>query len=422
MANWSNKFKNSYKLFEFFYPLLVGIIILQLLFFPEIRLGVATSLLILILLYKNLSKRILLHNSTINKLVLLYISYNTVSIVWFLFTGFPVSVFIAEWSNSILPIFFFYFAYVDVNRKNSFYNITLGALFVSFLIGFSLWILEPPFYRVFMDTTEGPGTDMLFFQSLFGLTATGVFGFVGFLISSHIVFTSNARKGKISLIVCMLATILTFRRSSLFVLAFSILIMHFIGYFRYGFVKKRYFLIEALFLYGIYIYVAGNYGDFFTSLIERGSMISEAFNERSGTWNFAFDNGNLIMGDGLGAFGHKAIGYNKVLIPDGNYFKIFAEIGAIGTLLFFFIIVSSIVFGFMNFRNKYLELGIVFGLSLIAVGSNVFSYQSLMPIFWYSIGRLSLKYKENEKLCVKENNLNSMTNSILGKLNNRTSE
>ena len=233
---------------------------------------------------------------------------------------------------------------------------------------------------------------MLFFQSLFGLTATGVLGFVGFLISSHIIFTSNARKGKIALVICLVATILTFRRSSLFVLALSILLMHFIGYFRYGFIKRRYLVIEAFFLYGVYIYVAENYGDFFANLIERGAMISEAFNERSGTWNFAFDYGNLIIGDGLGTFGHKAIGYSKVLIPDGNYFKIFAEIGTIGTFLFFLIIVRSLVLGFKSFRNKYLELGIVFGLSLIAIGSNVFSYQSITPIFWYTIGRLSIKH------------------------------
>jgi len=395
LINRRGRFKDSYKLLDFFYPLFVGLIIMQLFLFPGIRLGVATSVLILILLFKYLNRRILLQNTTVNRFVLLYISYNTASIVWFLFTGMPVSVFLAEWSNSILPIFFYYLAYVEIHKSNRFYFLTLGALLLSFVIGFSLWITESQLYRVFMDTTEGAGTDLIFFQSLFGLTATGVFGYIGFIISSHRIFTSNGRNGKIAMVVSMLATILTLRRSSLFILAMSVIIMHFVGYLRYGFIKKRYFIVECIFIYIIYFFVSKYYGDFLVDLIQRGTMFTEAFDERSGTWNYAFDYGNIIFGKGLGSFGHKAIGYSSVLIPDGNYFKILAEIGTIGLFLLILIMLFSMALGFRDFRNKYLDFSIVFGLSIIAVGSNVFSYQSLTPIFWYSIGRLSRNYIYN---------------------------
>ncbi|TDE51303.1 O-antigen ligase family protein [Flavobacterium sp. GT3P67] len=379
---------SSYKLYEYFYIIVVIVIIFQL-YIPQIRLGVITAIIIFILIYKNIKKHSLLYNSSINKLVLFYILYNSISILWFLLKGFPVSVFFAEWTNSILPVFFFYFSYPFKKQQDNFYRLTLLALIFSFIIGFVLWIMEPPFYRAFMDVTEGPGTDLLFFQSIFGLTATGALGFVAFLISFHIIFKSKGKNGKIALLVSLVATILTFRRSALVVLIMSILVMHFIGYFRYSFVKKRYFLLELAFFYGVILFVSYNYDDFFTNLFERVSMLSEAFDERKANNLSAFSHDNFLIGGGLGAYGHKVVPYSKVVIADGNYFKMFAELGIIGTFIFFSILACSIFKGMQDLRNKYLEMGIVIGLSLMAVGSNIFEYQIIAPVFWYSVGKIS---------------------------------
>lgn len=397
MFNRIKNLKNKYKLYDLFYPIVVAIIILQL-YISEIRLGVITSFIIILLIYKNLKKQSLFFNSSINKMVLLYLIYNSVSIILFLFKGFPISVFFAEWSNSILPICFFYFAQIERNPNDNFYRFTLDALVVSFVIGFILWIWDPPFYRVFMDITEGPGTDLLFFESIFGLTATGALGYIAFLLSSYRIFKTKGRSGKIYLVVSMVTTILTFRRGALFVLALAILIMHFIGYFRFRFLKKRYFVLEFIFLYCIILLVTANYEDFFTNLTERATMLSEAFNERSTNWVDAFNQGNLLIGGGLGAFGHKVSAYSKIFIADGNYFKMLAEIGIIGTILFITIIISSVFAGFRDFRNKYLEIGIVIGLSLIAIGSNIFEYQIIVPTFWYAIGRLANNNKAGRSI------------------------
>ncbi|MFV8352511.1 hypothetical protein [Flavobacterium sp. XS2P14] len=391
-SNTSNN--SSYKTHEYFYIIVVVVILFQL-FVPQIRLGVITSVIILILMYKNIKRHSLLYNSTINKLVLFYILYNSISILWFLFKGFPVSVFIAEWTNSILPVFFFYFSYPYKKERDNFYRLTLFALIFSFIIGFILWVMELPLYRVFMDVTEGPGTDLLFFQSLFGLTATGALGFVAFLISFQIIFKSKGKKGKIALLIALVATILTFRRSALFVLLMSVLMMHFIGYFRYNFVKKRYFLLEFTFFYGVVLLISANYDDFFINLYERVSMLSEAFDERKGNNSVAFGQDNFLIGGGLGAFGHKAVPYSKVIIADGNYFKMYAELGSIGVFVFLSIVVSSIFKGLQDLKNKYLELGIVIGLSLMAIGSNIFEYQIIAPVFWYSVGKIFAKNNPN---------------------------
>jgi hypothetical protein len=384
-SNISNN--SSYKLYEYFYIIVVVVILFQL-YIPQIRLGVITSVIILMLMYKNIKRHSLLYNSSINKLVLFYILYNSISILWFLFKGFPVSVFFAEWTNSILPVFFFYFSYPFKKQEDNFYRLTLLALIFSFIIGFTLWIMELPLYRAFMDVTEGPGTDLLFFQSLFGLTATGALGFVAFLISFQIIFKSKGKHGKIALLVSLVSTVLTFRRSALFVLIMSILVMHFLGFFRYSFVKKRYLLLELAFFYCVVLLISYNFDDFFTNLFERVSMLAEAFDERKGNNTVAFSQGNFLIGGGLGAFGHKVVPYSKVVIADGNYYKMYAELGIIGVFVFLSILLSTVFKGIQDLKNTYLEMGIVLGLSMMAIGSNIFEYQIIAPIFWYSVGRI----------------------------------
>jgi len=303
----------------------------------------------------------------------------------------PVSVFYAEWSNSILPVFFFYLAQKSERFNYGFFSNTLFSIVCSFILGFYLWLTEFPLYRVFMDTTEGPGTDMMFFQSLYGLTATGAMAVVGFLISSRSVAVTRGRKSKLVMLICIFAAILTFRRSAILVLFMSLIIMHYVGYIKSGFLRKRYIIIEIFALYGIFVSIDRTFVDFFDILFERSSMISEAFDERSDTWSYAFQDLSFIFGKGLGTAGHKALDYTKLLIADGNYFKMIAEIGIVGLLIFTTIVIHSIVVGIKEFKMNFLEVSIVFSLSLIAVGSNIFTYQSVAPIFWYAIGKVTLK-------------------------------
>ena len=376
-------------LYEYFYVLIFGIILVQLFFVPGIRLGVLTSIIIIFLLFTSISKKVLFKNSFINKLILLYILYNTVSIVWVVFSGIPVAVFVAEWTNSILPVFFFYFAYGDTENKNNFFDITLLILVSSFILGFFLCISNAPLYRVFMDTTEGAGTDLFNFQSLFGLTATGALGVIGFLISAKILFRSGGRNGKLALIICAVAAIMTLRRSALVVLAIMFVVLNFVGFYQCGFLKKRYLILEIVFLCTTYFIVAQEYGDFLMALTERSQMISDAFSSRSSTWKYNPEYSEIFVGKGLGAVGHKAIGYSSSIISDGNYFKLLAENGILGTVIFVLIILSTFQKGIKNLKEHYLELCIMLSMSLIAIGSNIFTYQSVAPLFWYSIGRIS---------------------------------
>ena len=377
------------RIYEYYYLIILFVILAQLFFIPSIRLGVVTSVIILLVLYNTINRHDLLRNSDINKLVLAYLFYNTFSVLLYVFSGIPLSVFFAEWSNSILPIFFFYLSSKEKTESFKFYNITLLVLIISFITGFYLWMNDSEKYKIFMDTTEGPGTGLDFFQSLYGLTATGTFGVIGFLISSNLVLRSNGKKGKIVMIICFLATILTFRRGSMFSLFIAIFILHYIAFLKFNFIKKRYFIIEILFIYIIYKYFLSDYTVLLENLVERSSEISQAVGERSFTWTYAFQDLTFIFGKGLGSVGHKSIGFSKILIADGNYFKMIGEIGIFGTFIFFAILISTFWNGFKDLKNKYLDLGIIFCICLIAIGSNIFTFQSIAPIFWFAIGRIS---------------------------------
>lgn len=384
-----NNFFRKNRLFEYYYLIIFCVILLQLYVLPGIRLGVVTSLVILFVIFKTVNILDLIRSTVINKLVLGYLVYNTASLICYIFSEIPLNVYFAEWSNSILPMFFFYFSFKEKANNFKFYYITLCILIISFLLGYYLWTNDSEEYKIFMETTEGPGTGIDFFQSLYGLTATGTFGVIGFLISAHIVLNSHGKHGKIAMVICILATVFTFRRGSMASLFIAFIVLHFVGYFKFNFIKVRYFFVEIFFVVFIYKYYLKDFNFFFESLIERSSMISEAVGERSFTWAVAFQDWSFIFGKGLGSIGHKSIGFSKVLIADGNYFKMIGEIGIFGTLLFLLILIASFWNGIVDFKNKFLDVGIVFCICLIGVGSNILTFQSIAPIFWFAIGRLA---------------------------------
>ena len=124
-------------------------------------------------------------------------------------------------------------------------------------------------------------------------------------------------------------------------------------------------------------------GDLF---LERLDMISDGINERKDSWISTFYVSNWIIGDGLGVYGHKAVEYSNIYIPDGYFFRLLAELGLPGFILFFIILISSIIISFLKIKYYYIEFSIITGLTLQAIGSDIFSFQLVAPIFWFTCG------------------------------------
>ena len=291
-------------------------------------------------------------------------------------------------------IVFYFIGRID-RKDDKFYKMTWFALVLCFLLGFYYQVTLPESYRESMaklDNTGGtdPASFILYFRSLLGITATGSLAAIGVLLSLANLSKSKAKKGKIALVICFLALILTFRRSALYVGVFAFLWINYLTFFKLRRSKWQLFLFEVLMLAVMIFFINSFDPDFLNSLSDRFGALSEAIDERNGNWFEGLSHAkNIFMGDGLGRFGHKAALFTDDVIPDGNYFRIIAELGIFGIIIFGSLIMVAFKRGFSSLKSNYLEIGIIIMVCLQAVGSDIFSFQLVAPIFWFAIGRCS---------------------------------
>ena len=396
--------KENYKIYFYdFYYAIVIIVYFFAIYIPQIRVGVFMSIVMMYLLYYLIKNNLISIRTHLDAIVSTYILYNTISFFWFLLAGLPLDVFIMEYSNSILPIVCFYYI-GRINREDTrFYKITWYAIIIGFCIGFYYQITLPENYMEFMGKLDNTGqTNPLSyisdFRSLFGVTATGSLGAIGLLISLSIIATSKVKNGKVGFFICLLAMVFSFRRSAFYAGFIAILWINYVSFLKFKTSKWKLFFFEiSMVIFFIFLI---NYfdPDLLESVYTRFLALSGAIDERKSNWFDGLNKAsNLIIGDGLGRFGHKAAQYTNDVLPDGNYFRIIAELGIFGISIFISLIFVALKKGLTQLADNYIEIGIVIMLCLQAIGSDIFSFQLLAPIFWYSIGRCGRILPNNNK-------------------------
>lgn len=359
-------------------------------YLPFVRVGLFMSLiigLIIIILLKNKNFRL---RKGLDMLILAYAGYNLLSFVSFIFSDLPLSVYFKEFSNSILPIIPFYF-FGRLNYQNSFFKIALYSFVACFIIGFYFQLMLPMNYMIFMDNLDSSGTNPLGYtvnyRSIIGVTATGALGAIGLLLSFSLLYNSKFKKGKIAFLICFVTLILSFRRAALYTGLFAVLWMNVLLLLKFKGSKFKLLFFEFLVLFSFLYWLIDSNPDFLSDLFERFNSFSEAIDGRSNSWLSGLESTqNVLFGDGLGRYGHKAVEYSDMYIPDGNYFRMIAELGVFGFLLFLLIIFVALYKGFSKIKNHYIQLCIIIMVCMQAVGSDMFSYQLVAPIFWFSIG------------------------------------
>lgn len=362
------------------------------------RVGLIMSICMTILIYFLVNYKKTKINTITDLLIYAYIFYNLFSFILFINSNLPKSVFIAEFSNSILPIVFYFIS--KLNNEN-FYFKSSQYILISILIGFLLQNIVPDKYANFMYTLDSTGgTDPIHFsinfRSFIGLTTNGSLSAICaiFFIDRYLI-NRKAINFFFSLIAIS-STILTFRRSAIYVMVLGyFLILIFNLFFSYN--KLRIILSQLCFI-SILILISYLVIDkeFIEIIFERVKQYNNAINERKDNWiESIYYSKNIFLGSGLGTFSQKAENFRNEIIPDGNYFRFLAEIGLLGILIFLMIILTSFYNSIKNLKKNYLSLIVVIMLLLQAIGSNIFSFQLLAPIFWFSIGNLNKKYGKN---------------------------
>lgn len=287
---------------------------------------------------------------------------------------------------------------------NKFY---LYACLFCFLIGFYLYATLPPMYMDYLAEVQGYekfNQDQLFGVSRFSSFLPGPYNIsylsVPALILS-IAYSVNPDAG-INRLLCYLiagvsfiAAIICQQRISMF---FAIIIVSFYAFYlsQKG---NRSIILAFIGIIVLLMVIINNYVSempFFDTLKENVLMriekmdVSDAMSERTGQYT-GFDRAtwwSYIIGLGLGSCGHLALPYNLHTISDGEFVKTFFEFGLLGTVLFVFLIVKTLLRGVRLFKYLHAEVLIVFFFLGACIGASALTFFVYNSMFWFSMGRI----------------------------------
>lgn len=373
------------------YYVILSVVYLFGLILPDIRNGLIMAffmLLLVLLHYKSLLYR---KKTLLDLLVLFYVFWNTISLVWLFFSDITIDIFIAEYSNTILPIVFYFFGRKFLlGNKFLFYSIFFltGIFILTFILNLSLF--EP--YLVFIMRLDNVGSmdpsSFILFRSLFGLTVTGTLSAIGVILSFDKFLFNKKYSYFLVFLVYFIALILASRRSAIYASIFGVVFLNIYYLYFKGISFVRFLIFEWLilsFCFLIFFFVFPEMKEF---SFDRIVNYNEAINERRNNWEVALSSANWLLGEGFSSFSHKAEIVKKFIIPDNAYLRILAEVGVIGVISFFSIIFLTMYLGFGNVSNNYLYLIICIVFILQGIGSDIFSFQVVAPFFWFSVGRI----------------------------------
>jgi len=365
--------------------------------------------------------------SLLNISVAAYFVYNLFSFIWILKNGFPISVYVEEFSNSILPIVF-YFVIVCVYNRNT------DLLYKSFLysfIGLSLvciilYVAAPQFYCDFLFNMSliskaDASTCRVRMEGVTGSTSLSYLGVAAMLVSAKYIYESVASKVKevkinkstilytLAFFFSLAVVFLANGRAGMVAALLVIVYINFLVFFTFKFFDKKYFYIELGLIAALIVAMGIITPSAVAKIWARLVSLPGAIGQRSEQWVAAVNNMpgawyGQWFGNGLGANGHKAIHIEGAFpVPDGGLVKLFCEEGAIGFALFLYIMILTFRNGIKNLKNCFCELGIIGTALLMSIGSNIIAFQLCMPIFW--IAAAGVWTTKSAKIISKEDNV-----------------
>lgn len=417
---------------------LVYLFYFLLLFISGIRTGVmAAGLMVLIAIEAAFiikSDKLSDFISVLNVSVLGYLLYNLFSVVWIMKNGYPVSIFAEEFSNSILPIVFYFAAVITCGLVSGEKESNLDKVYKGFLFAFTvfsiiciiMYLWAPQFYCDFLYNMSfiskaDASTCRVRMEGFSGSTSISYLGVAAMLVASKYMYKNlemrkqemKNKKSELScrtylwkfivyaaLFVFSLAVVfLANGRAGMVAAILVILYLNFLVFFSFDLLNKKILYIEMALIVGLIIVmcivtpgIAGKIGARLISL-------PGAVGQRSEQWIAAINNMHgQWFGNGLGANGHKAIGIEWAhVVPDGGIVKLYCEEGAIGFSLFLYIMIITYRNGIKNIKKCFCELGIIGTALLMSIGSNIIAFQMCMPIVWFSVGAVALMCKVSSK-------------------------
>lgn len=336
--------------------------------------------------------------------------YSLLSILGYTYNGIPISAYFADFTNQLLPTVFYFVALDNSTVSKKFYKYYVLALFVTIVVGSYFYILMPSYYVDYITRTSDSNFDgtasigsIIRFASVYSSTIMGSLAVFCSIISLYRIVrcqyetTTEKWLYYISFPASAIAVFLTNQRSAMVCLLASIAVILFFTLRKQWRLNFQFMIVFSIFVFAAYSNygsILSEYYDMFSGRIESSSG---AFDERSIFIQNTLENSpNILFGTGLGSVGHKAAGFTKYYIYDGGIFKVLAEYGIIGFVIYVIAVLRNLKSGFRNISNLLPEYLIVFVCLAQSIGSNTICFQAILPIFWFSLGTI-FKLSYNNK-------------------------
>lgn len=400
----------QFHLYEWYYLLVVMAYILTMAT-RLLRPGVFASLLLLGIALELLLRKQIVIRKECDYLVLAYIIYNLLSVIWLVKSGLPVSIYVEEFSTSILPIVFYFVGRSQKLNTDKFYQRFLFGIGLLFAVGLILYIVAPQFFMDFLfemqyiSLADVP-TMRLRMTSVVGSTLVGFLAVCGMVVSMNFIMQEKKRvQGLVLFFINTVFAFLSNQRSAMLVAIFVFIYMNYIVFFTFKTLKKKYLFWELGAVAAAMIALCIFYVEAVQKIMARLISLPGAIGERSEQWVVAMNTlYSTWLGNGLGANGHKALGIEGThIIADGGLVKLFCEEGVIGFSIFLFLLIRLCTKRIRSLKECYVEFGIIGIVLLQSVGSNIIAFQLATPIFWFAIGAAFTEHSERIDENLKEN-------------------
>lgn len=355
------------------------------------------------------------------QLLTLFIIISMISGCMYLFSGYPINLYVHSLAFYILPMLM---AYVALDKSNT--EVFMFSLFWSsiilFLVGLYLFFVFPSWYAAgiseHVNNAWYNNTDIMrsdewlkentrlssFMLSSYAISYYSMFA----LPYAYLKYINSIDKKKIlyfvAIVIIIIAAFLCQQRAAI---AMVLMTTFLFIYLRNRRNLPKIILIVGL-LIGVGILVVYQYQDnLFVAMVTNRfeEMTLDKAMEGSRTTqiqNVLSTVDNILLGKGIGSGGGEARRIGLVGATDANYVKMLYEQGFIGLFVFIIIGITTLFKGFKNIRYLFPETMAVFGILFSMLGADPLTYFFYILPFWYCMGRI---WNKNYLLTLKLNNI-----------------
>ncbi len=329
----------------------------------------------------------------------MFLAYSLLSGIWTVVSGIPFRVYAGEAFTTAIPMIFYFVGRADGENTKLFYRIFAYSVIGTGILGLILYITAPQFYLDFLMNVyiskADAATMRVRMHSVIGSTLLGYLSVASMFAGSYFIIRSELKKnreldeGVIIFATSMMFAFLSNQRAAMVVAILAVIYMNHLIFFTFNMLPKRYFAAEAgSSAAGVAVLCIADMG-IVMKIYYRLVSVPGAIGQRSDQWVGAVNNmKNMWIGNGLGANGTRAFGYQDHVIADGGLAKLYCEMGIIGTTFFIFLMLLVLRKGFRKLKECAPETGLIVMTLLVAIGSDMLSFQLATPIFYFAVGRI----------------------------------